>query len=1053
MKHLIKMGWVLASAVMLCLTSCLNEASDPNSGAGELPGNVASLAEQVASMKSSLGEMESMQSTLTQISGYEALASQFEACAVAIKEHIASVESGMQGVSATLAALKLQGQIAAVSGSLKARVAFQENSDLHAGILAVEKGVAAWLGKDFNIYYDVAAEQAKLDAVLGIADSQSVSADAIASDVEAGLRVGDASALKDIIASVKNTSDNLTELSQQMASLCTEVEKGYTDAIKSPRSDTKNTLKSLNTKASAAVQKSATTLADLVSRVVACEAALADLDARLEKVEADVAELLGMIQSLTFISDFSEENAYAYYNMDVNTKVSNSNLPYYGKAKRTATGNMELTYMVRPAAAAKALNANLNAVKVIGYYAKSITKAPQISDYVDLAVTKVAVVNETRGMVTVTVTPNFQEAFYYKEIGAKCALNIKSGQTDIVSNFVEILPKDKSTTVYATGVTPNRTSIELDKGESIDLSAVVYPSNAVQVCYWSSSNNNIASFNGSTMTAKEVGNTTVKVTTSAVDEWGLPLVAEIPVKVNEAIRLTGQRYVEVGYTADMFLEYPKTAIIESKVWSSSDPSKLTVDQNGKVTGVAHTYTTHTKEYNDITISCTINGVTTVSWDMFVAAVQPKEIVTPALSNGQSEISMRVDESISLASTISPTNVPEGAYKIIYQCGNYERFINFDTGVINEAKNMLNHGVAYVDITIKDRDQSQDRYMVVGEIKKTVTVKILPYYVKAINFDPVEMQLGQTVKLSPKLTADVDGKTPTNTKLTWKSSNETVATVDDSGVVTSKTSGTVTITATATDGSNVSGTCTVTITQPWKEFNIGDYVVRTSNGGIDFSADYNTAKGKGTVVGVVIAKTNPRATDNKLPSECTHGIAVGLKHEAPGAKLFSSAPASSEPYNLYKYYLKYPDQGYASPVGVKYSGGFVRNDNGKLPYGYNNTLLFKAFLNYHTSISSDMKSRLSNYNSNNARPSNTSEWYLPSIYEMWMVYEAFRDHSLNTKLSEAGGDQLQNPEYYLTVSEVEGNENSNIAAIRAMIGDIQSRMKTATNLYARYFFAF
>ena len=1055
MKRLIRMGWVLASALVLCFSSCLNEASDPNSGAEDLPGNVAPLTEQVVAMKSSVNEMESLQATLAEIAEYEAFAAELEACATSVKEHIASVEAGLSGSYAVLTAMSLQNEIAGVTGALKAQVALTEGVEtLKATILSLEKGVAAWFGKDFKSYFEVSSEHAMLQSLVAVVESHSQFADAMASDVEVGLRVGDASELQEVAVAVKGYSVTLSKLNAEMTALRDEVKQGYTSAINSPSSDANSTIKTLNTKAAAAVAETETTLADLASRISACEAALADIDARLEKVEADVAELLEMIQSLTFVSDFSEENAYAYYNMDVNTKVSDSNLPYYGKAQRTATGNMELTYMVRPAAAAKALNANLDAVDVIGYYAKSIaTKAPQAADYITLNVTKVAVVNETRGMVTVTVTPNFREAFYYKEIGAKCALNVKSGKTDIVSNFVEILPKDNSTTVYATGVTPNRTSIELDKGESIDLSAVVYPSNAVQVCYWTSTNNTIASFNGSTMTANEVGNTTVKVTTSAVDEWGLPLVAEIPVKVNEAIRLTGQRYVEVGYTAEMFLEYPRTAIIESKVWSSSDPSKLTVDQNGKVTGVADTYNTTTKSYGDITVSCTINGVTTVSWNMFVAAVQPREIVTPALSNSQSEISMRVDESLSLASTISPTNVPEGAYKIIYQCGNYDRFINFDTGVINEAKNVLNQGVAYVDITIKDRDQSQDRYMVVGEIKKTITVKILPYYVNTIYFDPVEMQLGQTVKLSPKLTADVDGKTPTNTKLTWKSSNETVATVDDSGVVTSKTSGTVTITATATDGSNVSGTCTVTITQPWKEFNIGDYVVRTSNGDIDFSADYNTAKGKGTVVGVVIAKTNPRATDNKLPSECTHGIAVGLKHEAPGAKLFSSAPASSEPYNMYKYYLAYSDQGYASPVGIKYSGGYVRNDNGKLPYGYNNTLLFKAFLNYHTSISSDMKSRLSNYNTNNLRPSNTSEWYLPSIYEMWMVYEAYRDYSLNTKLSAAGGDQLQNPDYYLTVSEVEGTENSNIAAIRAMVGDIQSRMKTSTSMYARYFFAF
>lgn len=49
------------------------------------------------------------------------------------------------------------------------------------------------------------------------------------------------------------------------------------------------------------------------------------------------------------------------------------------------------------------------------------------------------------------------------------------------------------------------------------------------------------------------------------------------------------------------------------------------------------------------------------------------------------------------------------------------------------------------------------------------------------------------------------------KVNWSSSNETVATVDENGVVTAIEEGTAIITCTATDGSGVSATCEVTIT--------------------------------------------------------------------------------------------------------------------------------------------------------------------------------------------------------------------------------------------------
>ena len=1032
MKRLIRMGWVLASALSLCLTSCLNEASDPNSGAEDLPENVASLTEQVVAMKSSVNEMESLQAALAEIAEYEVFAADLEACATSVKEHIASVEAGLSGSYAVLTAMSLQNEIAGVTGALKAQVALTESVEtLKANVLSLEKGVAAWFGKDYKSYFEVSSEHAMLQSLVVVVESQSLFADAMSSDVEVGLRVGDASELQEVATAVKGCSVTLTKLNAEMTALRDEVKQGYTSAINSPSSDSNSTIKALNTKAAAAVSEAETTLADLASRISACETSLADIDARLEKVEADVAELLGMIQSLTFISDYSTENAYAYYNMDVNTKVSDSNLPYYGKAKRTATGNMELTYMVRPAAAAKALNANLNAVNVIGYYAKAITKAPQASDYVDLAVTKVAVVNETRGMVTVTVTPNFQEAFYYKEIGAKCALNVKSGKTDIVSNFVEILPKDNSTTVYATSVTPSRTSIELDKGESIDLSAVVYPSNALQVCYWSSANNTIASFNGSTMTANEVGNTTVKVTTSAVDEWGLPLVAEIPVKVNEAIRLTGQGYVEVGYTADMFLDYPKTAIIESKVWSTSDPTKLTVDQNGKVTGVAHTYNATTKAYSQVNVSCTINGVTTVSWPMYVAATQPKKLIVSNLADNQSEISLRVNESLSLASTIYPENVPEGAYKIIYQSDQALGWINYDTGVIDANRNSY-ATTAWVTITVENYDQEQ-YYITDSRVKRVIAVKVIPYYVKTISLNDVEIEIGQAaVTLTPTLTSDVAGKTPTNSALTWTSSNDDIATVDQNGKVTPVAPGTATITATAKDGSNVSGSCKVTVTQPWKQFNVGDYVVRNP---YTKEIEFYSSKPSSNVVGIVIAKTNPRATDPMLPESCTHGIAIALG-EGEGTWSSNDSQKVSD-------WAAQSGQAFVADVNV-YSG-------------YTNTQALKAFISAK-GASSGIISALNTYNQNGpGLPNGASTYYIPSAAAMKDIANlSGGTMDFSNKLTGIGGAALTNAVsgnivYYWTVSEVQYTP-AQAVAIRGLMYQSTNKSKTSSSK-TRYVFAF
>ncbi|MGE5416356.1 MAG: Ig-like domain-containing protein [Acidobacteriota bacterium] len=62
----------------------------------------------------------------------------------------------------------------------------------------------------------------------------------------------------------------------------------------------------------------------------------------------------------------------------------------------------------------------------------------------------------------------------------------------------------------------------------------------------------------------------------------------------------------------------------------------------------------------------------------------------------------------------------------------------------------------------------------------------------------------------QINATVTPSNATNKVLTWKSSNDAIATIDNTGKVTPKAVGTVTITATSTDGTSVAGTCTVTV---------------------------------------------------------------------------------------------------------------------------------------------------------------------------------------------------------------------------------------------------
>lgn len=80
----------------------------------------------------------------------------------------------------------------------------------------------------------------------------------------------------------------------------------------------------------------------------------------------------------------------------------------------------------------------------------------------------------------------------------------------------------------------------------------------------------------------------------------------------------------------------------------------------------------------------------------------------------------------------------------------------------------------------------------------------------------QKQLTMAKASSAKLEAIVKPQEATHQELAWSSSDEMVAMVHQDGTVTSLRPGTAVITATTTDGTNLSAKCTVTVTDKWGE---------------------------------------------------------------------------------------------------------------------------------------------------------------------------------------------------------------------------------------------
>lgn len=1023
---------LLSFAALLAslMTSCVNEGLQEPQDA-EILKMIPALEEQAAAVEASVNDIQNLQ---TELAADDAELS--SAVVAALEQHVADLKKGgMSLEEGTFAAFELQKQLGAAVGSALAEL--DADNKLMRSFNALEKGVKAWVGENFDALYPAAVADARVKASVAKFDSklgnQKLYVDALLSDVEAGLRNDEnPEELKTLAASVYEASATSQKLGDDFAGLVAEVENEYETAVKSVLTDAAEfdaeALKEFNANARVELASVGTSLSDLITRVELCESQLNTILARLgalEGVVGDLEELLGMIQSVTLMTEYSAEEAVAYYNMGHNTTSE-------GYKERTPVESIELNYIVRPASAASALTAQSlwnNGLKVFGYYANRIQQSA-VGNLQNFTIKNVTA-NSTTGVVTVTVNNSLSDDFYYKKTGAKMALSVTTGKTDITSKFVEVVPKDASGTVYLESLTLSKDEVEFDEGDELNLVANISPSNATnKELVWTSANNDVVSVSGSgRITGVGVGTATVTVTSKGTDEWGRTLSATCSVKVNPAIKLSGPLYVEVDKTAELTLDFPSSMLIESKVWWTSDDTKATVSNDGVITGLAHTYNEYKYDYGTVTVYCKVNESVTLSHEIKVVVPQPRNIKFNNYADDVRQVTMKVDESISLAGTVLP-EVSAGYFRMFYESNAGLGWIDSSTGVVNAGRNTT-PGAVYVYARVFEIDKNH--YFAPGRsLSREILVNVEPYYVQTITMDDLDLEPGQTVTLVPKFTTDIAGKQPTNTTLTWVSNNPSVATVDQNGKVTSVTSGTAIITATATDGSNVSGSCKVTVTEAWKDFNVGDIVVRTSSGDIEFCSDKSTAQSKGTIVGVVITKTNPRVTDSKLPASCTHGIAIALG-EGSGNWWSDS----------------YHDSATRVSAWAEANGHTFVSDVDKYA-GYTNTLALKAYVSAHSGLSSGISDAYTSYNSNGPQlPNGTSSYYLPSAQAMNDVAKLSNmSWNFANKILNLGGVKFAN-DYYWTVSEV---GQTNASAVNPLTGESTNSQKTSTKS-VRYVFAF
>ncbi|MBR6953927.1 MAG: Ig-like domain-containing protein [Clostridia bacterium] len=366
------------------------------------------------------------------------------------------------------------------------------------------------------------------------------------------------------------------------------------------------------------------------------------------------------------------------------------------------------------------------------------------------------------GNAIVTCTSDSQN-----ELSAECSFTILQGVTGITLN--------KSTL-----------SVYNDQTSITKLVATITPDSAANKdLVWASSNPSIVSVSDDGQLSI-VG--TGKATITARSVCNPTASASCTVTVKQAVQSIVLNETELVCYSDDTTEYQLTANVQpafadnkAVTWKSSDTDVVSVGTDGKLTinGVG-----------TAVITCTSSSKTSVKAQCTVIVKQPMTGIT--LDQTAIEMFSDDDEGIQLTASIVPADTDDT--DIIWQSDNEYVAIVSDDGLVQA----VGKGIAH--ITCSSARRPETTYATC-----TVTVK---QHVEGLDIEgnTASLLLGETVQLQVNCYPEISD----NTNVVWNSDNPSVASVDDSGLVTAQNYGTAVITATTTDGSALSASYTVEV---------------------------------------------------------------------------------------------------------------------------------------------------------------------------------------------------------------------------------------------------
>ena len=319
----------------------------------------------------------------------------------------------------------------------------------------------------------------------------------------------------------------------------------------------------------------------------------------------------------------------------------------------------------------------------------------------------------------------------------------------------------------------------LNEGQSAQLTAIVSSDANNKTLAWSSSNETVATVTqDGKVTAKSKGTAIITVKATDGSNVSASCTVNVVKLVSGIVLSESEMTLNEGQSAQLTATVlPDLASNKTLSWSSSNEAIAIVTQEGKITAISKgtaIITATSTDGSNISASCTVNVVKLVS-----GIVLSETEMT--LNEGQSAQLTAIVSSDANNKTLAWSSSNEAVATVTQ-----------DGKVTAKSK-----GTAV--ITVKATDGSNISASCIVNVVKPVSNIILS-----------ESEITLNEGESSTLTATVLPDLASNKTLVWSSNKIGVVTVDQNGNVTAISKGIAVITAKATDGSNISASCTVNV---------------------------------------------------------------------------------------------------------------------------------------------------------------------------------------------------------------------------------------------------